>query len=311
MKVALLETIEALVSAIKSKFLTKTEAESTYQPKATAINTSNIGSQSVHHAFSAGTASSANEAYSLHGGTAISSGQEFPTAGTSSMKYFLAKGRETDLTGLPPVNASVIHMGAYIDSSCDHQLALGNDGELYTRYIRNQAWQSWTRMAKASEIPDVSGFATEDWVTSNYFNLQEMNDNYYSIGDVDSMLENYLPKSGGTMTGNLTLNNSSLIVGMRIYESKVSDSNLVFQKWTQGDTKKVYQFGNGADILSFGSGFAEMRADYFFQKGQIRTEKGVKIGNVVLEFNSSTNTLNIKGASGQTVHVAVNGTTIA
>lgn len=301
MKVALLETIEALVSAIKSKFLTKTEAESTYQPKATAINTGNIGSQSVHHAFSAGTASSANEAYSLYGGTAISSGQDFPTAGTYSMKYFLAKGSETDLTGLPPVNASVIHMGAYIDSSCDHQLALGNDGELYTRYIRNSAWQSWTRMAKASEIPDVSGYATEDWVQ----------DNYYTMDDVDSMQGNYLPKSGGTMTGNLTLSNSSLIVGMRIYESKVSDSNLVFQKWTQGGTKKVYQFGNGADILSFGNGFAEMRADYFFQKGQIRTEKGVKIGDVVLELNSSTNTLNIKGASGQTVHVAVNGTTIA
>lgn len=301
MKVALLETIEALVSAIKSKFLTKTEAESTYQPKATAINTGNIGSQSVHHAFSAGTASSASEAYSLHGGTAISSGQEFPTTGTYSMKYYLAKGSETDLTGLPPVNASVIHMGAYIDSSCDHQLALGNDGELYTRYVRNSAWQSWTRMAKASEIPDVSGYATEDWVQ----------DNYYTMDDVDSMQGNYLPKSGGTMTGNLTLNNSSLIVGMRIYESKVSDSNLVFQKWTQGGTKKVYQFGNGADILSFGNGFAEMCADYFFQKGQIRTEKGVKIGDVVLEFNSSTNTLNIKGASGQTVHVAVNGTTIA
>lgn len=301
MKVALLETIEALVSAIKSKFLTKTEAKSTYQPKATAINTGNIGSQSVHHAFSAGTASSAEDAYSLHGGAAISSGTEFPTAGTYSMKYFLAKGSETDLTGLPPVNASVIHMGAYIDSSCDHQLALGNDGELYTRYIRNSAWQSWTRMAKASEIPNVSGYATEDWVQ----------DNYYTMDDVDSMQGNYLPKSGGTMTGNLTLSNSSLIVGMRIYESKVSDSNLVFQKWTQGGTKKVYQFGNGADILSFGNGFAEMCADYFFQKGQIRTEKGVKIGDVVLEFNSSTNTLNIRGRSGQTVHVAVNGTTIA
>lgn len=301
MKVALLETIEALVSAIKSKFLTKTEAESTYQPKATAINTGNIGSQSVHHAFSAGTASSASEAYSLHGGTAISSGTEFPNAGTYSMKYFLAKGSETDLTGLPPVNASVIHMGAYIDSSCDHQLALGNDGELYTRYIRNSAWQSWTRMAKASEIPNVSGYATEDWVQ----------DNYYTMDDVDSMQGNYLPKSGGTMTGNLTLSNSSLIVGMRIYESKVSDSNLVFQKWTQGGTKKVYQFGYAADIVALGNQFAELTADYFTCKGQIRTPKSVKIDNVVLEFNSSTNTLNIKGASGQTVHVAVNGTTIA
>lgn len=298
MKVALLETIEALVSAIKSKFLTKTEAESTYQPKASAINTGNIGSQSVRYASSADSASSANSADSLYGGTAISSGTAFPSPGTYSMKYFLAKGSETDNTGLPPVNASVIHMGAYINNSCDHQLALGNDGELYTRYIRNSAWQSWTRMAKASEIPSVSGFATEDWVTSNYYDINE-------IGDI------FLPKSGGSMTGNLTLDNSSLIVGMRIYESKASDSNLVFQKWLQGGTKKVYQFGYAADILSFGSGFAEMCADYFYSRGQIRTPKSVKIDDVVLEFNSSTNTLNIKGASGQTVHVAVNGTTIA
>ena len=135
-------------------------------------------------------------------------------------------------------------------------------------------------------------------MTSNYYDINE-------IGDI------FLPKSGGTMTGNLTLGNSSLIVGMRIYESKVSDSNLVFQKWTQGGTKKVYQFGYAADILSFGSGFAEMCADYFYSKGQIRTPKSVKIDDVVLEFNSSTNTLNIKGASGQTVHIAVNGKTIA
>lgn len=304
MKVALLETIEALVSAIKSKFLTKTEAESTYQPKATAINTGNIGSQSVSYASSAYSANKAykadeaDEAYSLYGGAAISSGNSFPQNGTYSMRYFLAKGSETDITGLPPVDASVIHMGAYINANCDHQLALGNDGNLYTRYIRNSAWQSWTRMAKASELPDVSGYATEDWVTSNYYDINE-------IGDM------FLQKSGGTMTGNLTLDNSSLIVGMRIYESKVSDSNLVFQKWTQGGTKKVYQFGYAADILSFGSGFAEMCADYFYSKGQIRTPKSVKIDDVVLEFNSSTNTLNIKGASGQTVHIAVNGKTIA
>lgn len=177
MKIALLETIEALVSAIKSKFLTKTEAESIYQPKASAINTGNIGSQSVSYASRANYSLSASDAYALYGGAAISSGKDFPSEGTYSMKYFLAKGSETDITGLPPVNASVIHMGAYINSSCDHQLALGNDGELYTRYIRNSAWQSWTRMAKASEIPDVSGFATEDWVTSNYYNLQEMDDN--------------------------------------------------------------------------------------------------------------------------------------
>lgn len=285
MKIALLETIEALVSAIKSKFLTKAEAESTYQPKASAINTSNISSQSVSYASSANSANTAKSAESLT--------SDYFSAPTGRCLYYISR-YDKDL----PAKSAVIHMGAYAHENCTHEVAFCNDGALYTRYMSNNTWQPWTRMAKASELPDLSGYATEDWLISNYYDINE-------IGDI------FLPKSGGTMTGNLTLDNSSLIVGMRIYESKVSDSNLVFQKWTQGGTKKVYQFGYAADILSFGSGFAEMCADYFYFKGQIRTPKSVKIDDVVLEFNSSTNTLNIKGASGQTVHVAVNGTTIA
>lgn len=277
MKIALLETIEALVSAIKSKFLTKTEAESIYQPKASAINTSNIGSQSVSYASRANYSLSASDAYALYGGAAISSGKDFPSEGTYSMKYFLAKGSETDLTGLPPVNASVIHMGAYIDSSCDHQLALGNDGELYTRYIRNSAWQSWTRMAKASEIPDVSGFATKDWVTSNYYNLQEMDEHYYTMDDVDSLLDNYLPKSGGTITGSLTVRNR-LTLG-KVANIEGSDSGYLSLS-TNG-----VGLGIDSDLL-------------------IR-------GDLRLAFNPATNTLNIKGNNGQTVHIAVNGKVIA
>lgn len=298
MKVALLETIEALVSAIKSKFLTKTEAESTYQPKATAINTGNIGSQSVSYASSAYSANKAASADSLT--------SDYFNTPTGRSLYYISRYSK-DL----PAESAVIHMGAFAQENCTHEVAFCNDGALYTRYMSNSTWQSWTRMAKASEIPDVSGYATEQWVKDSYYDTQELDEHYYNIDDINYMLEDFLPKNGGTMTGNLTLDNSSLIVGMRIYESKVSDSNLVFQKWTQDGTKKVYQFGYAADILSFGSGFAEMCADYFYSRGQIRTPKSVKIDDVVLEFNSSTNTLNIKGASGQTVHIAVNGTTIA
>ena len=94
-------------------------------------------------------------------------------------------------------------MGFSGGNALDHQLAFGNDGEMYTRYMDGKSWQSWTRMAKASEIPDVSGFATEDWVTSNYYNVSEMDENYYNVGDIDNMLTSYLPKSGGTITGRL------------------------------------------------------------------------------------------------------------
>lgn len=298
MKIALLETIEALVSAIKSKFLTKTEAESIYQPKATAINTGNIGSQSVDYASSAYSANKAGYAESLT--------SDYFNTPTGRSLYYISRYNQ-DL----PAKSAVIHMGAYASENCTHEVAFCNDGALYTRYMSNSTWQSWTRMAKASEIPDVSGYATEQWVKDSYYDTQELDEHYYNIDDINYMLEDFLPKNGGTMTGNLYMGKSSLIIGSRMYESKVSDSNLVFQTYMQGSTKKVYQFGHAADIIGFGSGFAEMCADYFYCKGQIRTPKSVKIDNVVLEFNSSTNTLNIKGASGQTVHVAVNGTTIA
>lgn len=303
MKIALLETIEALVSAIKSNFLTKTEAESTYQPKATAINSNNIGSQSVNYAYEAYMADKADD---LRGHATFST--SFPSQGQGLLRYYISA---SNYDGQPPANGAILYMGATGGNGTDHQVAFCDDGELYIKHMIDGTWQPWNRMAKASEIPDVSGFATEDWVTSNYFNLQEMNDNYYSIGDVDSMLDNYLPKSGGTMTGNLSLGNSSLIVGSRIYESKEYDSNLVFQTWMQGGTKKVYQFGYAAQIIGFGNGWAEFTKGKLYYKGEIDATERVKINDVVLEFNTSTNTLNIKGASGQTVHVAVNGTTIA
>ena len=313
MKVALLETIEALVSAIKSKFLTKTEAESTYQPKATAINTGNIGSQSVSYASSAYSANKAykaneaDEAYSLYGGAAISSGNSFPQNGTYSMRYFLAKGSETDITGLPPVDASVIHMGAYINANCDHQLALGNDGNLYTRYIRNSAWQSWTRMAKASEIPDVSGFATEDWVTSNYYNLQEMDDRYYSIGDIDSMLSDYPKKSGDTMTGlfnmkDIVLKNGAIYAG--------STSTYIIRYDTDSAGKQTHTFGGGAKRVYLGDWFYVDRMVCHYV-GSMQLNGRLAVGGVYLTFDTSTNTLNFSGADGQTVHIAVNGKVIA
>lgn len=296
-KIALLETIEALVSAIKSKFLTKTEAESIYQPKASAINTNNIGSQSVSYASSAYRASTANSADSLT--------SDYFSTPTGRCLYYKSR-YDKDL----PAESAVIHMGAYAHENCTHEVAFCNDGALYTRYMSNGTWQSWTRMAKASEIPDVSSFATEDWVTSNYYNLQEMDDRYYSIGDIDSMLDNYLPKSGGTMTG--TLNVKALVVNPRIYESRESDSNLVFQAYmVNNNTKKAHNYSYGADVITFGKGWSEMTPEYLYYKGYIHTTEHLRISDVVFQFNPSNNTLNISGVSGQAVHIAVNGNVIA
>lgn len=304
MKIALLETIEALVSAIKSKFLTKTEAESIYQPKASAINTSNIGSQSVSYASSAYRASNANSADSLT--------SDYFSTPTGRCLYYKSR-YDKDL----PAKSAVIHMGAYAHENCTHEVAFCNDGALYTRYMSNGTWQSWTRMAKASEIPDVSSFATEDWVKRHYYDFEEMGNLFYTMDDVDSKLAdvdstfaNYLPKSGGTVTG--TLNVKTLVVNPRIYESRESDSNLVFQAYmVNNNTKKAHNYSYGADVITFGKGWTEMTPEHLYYQGYIHTTEFLRIKDVYFQFNPSNNTLNISGASGQTVHIAVNGKVIA
>ena len=122
----------------------------------------------------------------------------------------------------------------------------------------------------------VSDFATENWVTNNYYNLQEMDENYYNASDIDSMLNNYLPKSGGTITGSLKVN-GRLNIG-KVANIESSDSG-----YTSLSTNGV-GFGIDSDLL---------------------IKNGVR-----LAFNKATNTLNLSGASGQTVHLAVGGTII-
>lgn len=296
MKIALLETIEALVSAIKSKFLTKTDAKNIYQPKASAINTSNISSQSVSYASSANSANTAKSAESLT--------SDYFSAPTGRCLYYISR-YDKDL----PAKSAVIHMGAYAHENCTHEVAFCNDGALYTRYMSNNTWQQWTRMAKASEIPSVSGFATEDWVTSNYYNLQEMDENYYNADEIDSMFGDFLPKSGGTVTG--TLNVKDLVVNPRIYESSKSDSHLVFQAYmVNNNTKRAHNYGYGADVITFGKGWTEMTPEHLYYNGYIHTTEYMRIKDILLSYDPSNNTLNLRGVSGQTVHLALNGKVI-
>lgn len=302
MKIALLETIEALVSAIKSKFLTKTEAESIYQPKASAINTSNIGSQSVSYASSAYRASNADEANELHGRATFSS--SFPSPGQGSLRYYISA---SNYDGQPPADGAILYMGASGGQGKDHQAAFGDDGELYIKHMSDGTWQSWTRMAKASEIPSVSGFATEDWVTSNYYNIQEMDDRYYSIGDIDSMLSDYPKKSGDTMTGlfnmkDIVLKNGAIYAG--------STSTYIIRYDTDRNGNQTHTFGGGAKRVYLGDWFYVDRMVCHYT-GNMELNGRLAVGGIYLTFDTSTNTLNFSGADGQTVHLAVNGKVIA
>lgn len=299
MKIALLETIEALVSAIKSKFLTKTEAESIYQYKASAINTNNIGSQSVNYAYEAYMADKADE---LLGHATFST--SFPSQGQGLLRYYISA---SNYDGQPPADGAILYMGATGGQGKDHQVAFCDDGELYIKHMIDGTWQPWNRMAKASEIPDVSGFATEDWVTSNYYNLQEMDDRYYSIGDIDSMLSDYPKKSGDTMTGlfnmkDIVLKNGAIYAG--------STSSYIVRYDTDRDGKQTHTFGSGAQRVYLGDWFYVDRRVCHCD-GNMELNGRLAVGGIYLTFDTSTNTLNFSGGDGQTVHIAVNGKVIA
>lgn len=298
-KIALLETIEALVSAIKSKFLTKTEAESIYQPKASAINTGNIGSQSVNYAYEAYMADKADE---LLGHATFST--SFPSQGQGLLRYYISA---SNYDGQPPADGAILYMGATGGNGKDHQVAFCDDGELYIKHMIDGTWQPWNRIAKASEIPDVSGFATEDWVTSNYYNLQEMDDRYYSIGDIDSMLSDYPKKSGDTMTGlfnmkDIVLKNGAIYAG--------STSSYIIRYDTDRDGEQTHTFGSGAKRVYLGDWFYVDRRVCHYE-GNMELNGRLAVGCIFLTFDTSTNTLNFSGGDGQTVHIAVNGNVIA
>lgn len=149
----------------------------------------------------------------------------------------------------------------------------------------------------------VSDFATKDWVTSNYYNLLEMDENYYNAGDIDNMLTSYLPKSGGTMTGPLTT--KDIILTGTMFASSKSEPIVNF--WTRANGNKEHNFGKGADIISLNSWF-ELTKDKLYYVGDIHTAKNLRIKDILLEFDPSNNTLNLKGVSGQTGNLAMKGT---
>ena len=151
----------------------------------------------------------------------------------------------------------------------------------------------------------VSDFATQDWVTNNYYNLQEMDENYYNANDIDSMLDNFLPKSGGTMTGPLTT--KDIILTGTMFASSKSEPIVNF--WTRANGNKEHNFGGGADIISLNSWF-ELTKDKLYYVGDIHTAKSLRIKDALLAFDPATNTLNISGVSGQTGNLAVKGTII-
>ena len=121
---------------------------------------------------------------------------------------------------------------------------------------------AWVELAKKSDIPSLSGYATQTWVGNNY-----------------------LPLSGGTLTGSLQIysTGSSWNEGVRLHAASNGWSGVVFCDTTNtGDTGSSantwsihnYEgvfgaFKNGSNISSVSVGFAHDGSNWQFKGGDI------------------------------------------
>ena len=153
-----------------------------------------------------------------------------------------------------------------------------------------------------------STYATQNWVTSNYYNTDEMYNNYYNVDETDSLLSNYLNKSGGTMTGSLTAKDV-IIKNGKLYANTTSTCFLEYYVDGNGN-KNIILGGGDTHGIGFGS-WAEMSSDHFYQKGYIHAQYYMRINYVLLKYDPSNSTLNISRVDGAPVKLAVNGNVIA
>jgi len=79
---------------------------------------------------------------------------------------------------------TVLQVNQWSDNSggkC-HQLGFTDNNNVWTRVNSNDStWGSWTRLALASEIPSLSGYATQSWVNSQGFLKSETDSQTLSI----------------------------------------------------------------------------------------------------------------------------------
>lgn len=120
----------------------------------------------------------------------------------------------------------------------------------------------WVELAKKSDIPSLSGYATQTWVGNNY-----------------------LPLSGGTLTGSLQIfsTGGSWNEGIRLHAATNYWSGIVFcdsantgDTGTSANTWSIHNhegvfgaFKNGSDISSVGVGFSHDGSNWLFKGGDI------------------------------------------
>ena len=101
-------------------------------------------------------------------------------------------------------------------------------------------------LAMVDECPDITGYATRSWVTSQGYITASALTGYATQSWVTSQLGNYLPLDGGTMTGSIVAGNLS--EGMYT----LSHSEISFDYSYNGDSRYMQslEIGKFSDVLA-------------------------------------------------------------
>lgn len=104
---------------------------------------------------------------------------------TNGIYYYNQNGPTTSI-GASTTDGALFHQ-KYSDSWIAQIAQDYRNGNLFVRGKNNGTWTAWKKVALTSDIPSISGYATQAWV--------------------NTQLGSYVAKSGSTMTGALTMSN--------------------------------------------------------------------------------------------------------
>ena len=107
---------------------------------------------------------------------------------TNGIYYYNQNGPTTSI-GASTTDGALFHQ-KYSDSWIAQIAQDYRNGNLFVRGKNNGTWTAWKKVALTSDIPSISGYATQAWV--------------------NTQLGSYVAKSGSTMTGILAMNSRRL-----------------------------------------------------------------------------------------------------
>ena len=150
----------------------------------------------------------------------------------------------------------IMHFQQWSDSSGgkSHQIGFTDNNNIYARInSNNSTWGSWSRLAHASEIPSLSGYATQSWVNSQGFLKSQTDSQTLSISGKSLSISNGNSVTLPFFDGNYnSLSNKPTIPSLSGYATQSWVNSQGFRT-TDADTQDLSISGRTISLTNGGS----------------------------------------------------------